>query len=413
MDDLLAMNGESGGGRGGSSSSSNGGSSGSSSSSSSSGGGSSNHDTFCLCLECGDPEFQQVLQEFLTETPTDTQRNKRGHSSAFLEQPGATPRSGERNEKRSRTDMRHRSPTVVSSSVLQSTEECDATSKLHNELDAFSGLDVDMSKKKFDSLAKRIQRVKFPPCCCTLFESGHHASDPCACPNPKKYKTKSGTRCGVEPFNRLVPRLKKDGTVGQDEERWNPADNQGKKKSLPQVQLPRPAQAACGTGGCQNFFYAFKLIVGFLQLKGGCANKSGKDLQMKDHEGRIIFFSEQNFMRAKKALVVIGLTSDDWINWAGDSVPGFVKRLGGREAVRGYMRELFSSSASFFAASSASSVAEHATAAAAAAKNDINKLLASVPNLTCQEARRIFQSVLDEALDEHFCLGASRESDTV
>jgi len=252
--------------------------------------------------------------------------------------PGATPGSGERHKKQSRTDLLHQAPTVLSPCIRRSAEACDVRrsaeasneiSKLLNELDAFSGLNVDMSKEVFDKFARRIHGVKFPMCCCPFFEREHPASKPCACPNLKEYASKSGTRC-VEPFNWLVPRLKKDGTVGHDEERWivprlKKDGTVGKSGSLPQIQMLQPARAACGTGGCLNFFYAVKLIVGYLQVKGGCANKSRKALQMKDHKGRIIYFSEQNFMRAKKALVVIGLSSDEWVNW--DLVPGIVVAL--------------------------------------------------------------------------------------
>ena len=312
-------------------------------------------------------------------TPPRIHNNKRDQRS-----PQATPGSGERHNQKRRTDLLQEAPTAHSPSIQRSAEACDARrsaeackkiSKLLNELDAFSGL--NMSKEIFDSLAQRLHRVKSPTCCCCfLFEPEHHASDPCACPNPREYKNKSRTRC-VEPFNGLVPPYPVER---QHEERWK----QG-SRSLPQIQMPAAARAACGTGGCLNFFYAIKLIVGYLQVKGGCANKTGKALlQMKDHKGRIIYFSEQNFMRAKKALVVVGLTSDAWVNW--DLVPGFVDRLGGREAVRGYMRELFSSSTSSSSASSASSVA----------RNGVMGLLASLPNLTRKEAREIFQNALDE-----------------
>lgn len=328
-------------------------------------------------------------------SPSTPPNKRKGRS------PGATLGSGERHKKQSRTDLLHRAPTVLSPCIRRSAEACDvrrsaeaSISKLHNELEAYSGLDVDMSKEDFDKFGRRMHRVKFSMCCCHFFERGHPASKPCACPNLKEYASKSGTRC-VEPFNWLVPRLKKDGTVGHDEKRWavprlKKDGTVGKSGSLPQIQLPQPARAACGTGGCLNLFYAVKLIIGYLQVKGGCANKSRKDLQMKDHKGRTIVFSEQNFMRAKKALVVVGLSSDEWVDW--DLVPGFVNRLGGREAVRGYMRELFSSSTSSSSISSSSS-----SASSVVTKNRLMELL-QTSNLTGPQARQIFLS----ALEEHF-----------
>ena len=162
-------------------------------------------------------------------TPPRT-RNKRDQRSLQ-----ATPGSGERHNQKRRTDLLQEAPTAHSPRVQRSAEACDARrsaeackkiSKMLNELDAFSGL--NMLIEVFDSLAQRIHGVKSPPCCCCfLFEPEHHASDPCACPNPREYKSKSKTRC-VEPFNRLVPPYPVER---QHEERWN----QGESRSLPQI----------------------------------------------------------------------------------------------------------------------------------------------------------------------------------